>query len=725
MLRVLRSIPVLGIVITVLASVSFCSDTCGDISAPGERVIIVWNEDASDTDKSSLLENASFISEYDDSDFTIGTCTPAASALIKSSPLVSSFEPDSALNLCSLTYDPYSDTQWWLENTGSYKKLDPSGTSVNVTSTKGIDIDAEEGWAIYKSNISSAHPVIVAIIDTGIDYRHEDLADAMWVNEDEIPDNGIDDDNNGYIDDIYGWDFYNSDSSVCHYLEKDDGTVEADPADPDNHGTHIAGIIAARANNNVAISGIARYLRTSLMSLKIHGGPDRRGSVSDAVKAIRYAQAKGANVCNISWGSYSDSSALKAAIERSTMLFVCAAGNDGNDNDATPLYPAGYDLDNVLSVTYVDCDGRLSRDSCYGLKSVDIAAPSTDVCSTIVGSVGYLSGSSMAAPQVSAAAAILFSLKSNLSAKTVKDVILASARPLDSLSGKCTSGGMLNLKNCLENRNNLVRDTHFPEFTVTRSFSNGDINLTFDCTDDDEGSGINSLLYMLGSRSRNDFARGSMGTPIEGNSLTLKKGGFYTFCLYDNARNMTVKVIPVVDDMLPPVIEDASFIVSAKKNKFTITAKVTDSQSGLKSVKYLKGLRSVSDFLSDGTVLTPDSDNIVSFKETSPGVYTILATDYRGNKSLETIRTYIRTADSISLSDASLMLSVGDYFLIESSLSPYNSTDTVEFRSANENVAAVTNSGKITARGVGETTITAYATGGATATCTVTVTAAG
>ncbi|MCR5828804.1 MAG: S8 family serine peptidase [Lachnospiraceae bacterium] len=686
------------------------------------RSIITWKENTPLYEQEFLLNNCNFEIEYSDPDFSIGTFADSDSFnAAKESPYVLSVEADSPLEAQSLTDDPFSSTQWWLENTGTYTKADPSGSSYKITSTADIDIDAEEGWPLYKSSIGGAHEVTVAIIDTGIDYRHEDLKDAMWINEGEIPDNGIDDDHNGYVDDIYGWDFYNDEASVCHYVENGDGSYSADPNDRDDHGTHIAGIIVARANNQTAISGIARYLHTRVMALKIHGGPDRKGSVSDAVKAIRYAQSKGASVCNISWGSYTASSALETAIKRSTMLFVCAAGNYGNDNDITPLYPASFDLPNIISVAYVDSDGLLPSDSCFGATSVDLAAPSTDIYSTIVGSCGYMSGSSMAAPMVSAVSAILFSLRNNLTPISVKDVILRNTKPLDSLAGKCVSGGLLNLYRCMKAKDDLVRDKEAPTFTWTRSFTDGNIVLNFDATDGEDGSGVNSMFYMLGKREPSDFARGTEGTLIENNTLVLQKGGKHTIYVYDNTGNASTVTIPVIDDKLPPRITDVSFVVNNKRNKFTVTAKVSDNQSGLKSIKYLPGQCGVADFSSGGTVLKPDSDNIISFKTTKPGIYTILATDNRGNKALETVRTYVRTAQSITLSDSTLMLSVGDTFLINTSLSPNYSTDTVYFRSADEDVAAVTNSGKVTARGIGTTTITATATGGATATCTVTV----
>lgn len=701
-----------------------CSDSIYN-DAAAARYIVTFREGLEEQERVALLERTAFEYEYVDEDFAIGVCPKEYIGEIMASPDVVSVEADHELELCALTDDPYSGTEWWLENTGVYDKVDTAtGDIFQLTSEPDIDIDAEEGWRIYKSLVANAHVVTIAIIDTGVDYQHPDLAEAMWINENEIPDNGIDDDGNGFVDDVYGWDFYNNDNTVCHYTTTETGEMVADPEDPDNHGTHIAGIIISRANNQTGLTGVARYLRTNIMSLKIHGGPERKGSISDAVKAIKYAQAQGASVCNISWGSYSKSSSLETAIARSPMLFVCAAGNESNDNDINPLYPASLDLDNVISVSYVDCDGRLSWESSYGETSVDLAAPSSDIFSTTVGSYGYMSGSSMAAPQVSAVAAMLFSLKQGTTPASVKNVITTNVKKLPSLEGKCASGGILDLRFCMEHRDELITDKTAPSFTWTRNFVNDEISISF-ATDDGDGSGVCGLKYMLGKRESDDFVRGTEGTTITDDTLVLAKAGNYTVYIYDKAGNGIARTIRVYDDKIPPVIDDLTFTVNSKRNKFTITATVSDAQSGLRSVKYLRGKHAASDFLSSGTTLTPDEDNTISFKAKEPGLYTILATDYRGNKSLKTIRTYVRAANAISISDETLSLSIGDSFQLTTSLTPKLATDRVTFTSGNEDVVAVTVNGKVTARGKGKTTITATTESGLTATCKVTVRTAG
>jgi len=257
--------------------------------------------------------------------------------------------------------DEHFDKLWGLHNTG--KSI---GGSVGGND---VDIDAPEAWTITQG----AEDIVIAVIDTGIDITHPELEDRMWRNPGEIPGNKLDDDGNGYIDDVYGWDFYNNDASVF------------DSEAHDDHGTHVAGIIAAEANTQGVI-GVAPKVR--IMSLKFLG-PDG-GSTSDVIEAIAYAERMGVKVTNNSWGgSPKDAAdkdlALEYAIEHSKMLFVVAAGNESVDIDDPDTFvePAGYDGANILSVAAIGNVGFLSSFSNYGKISVDIAAPGTAIYSTI------------------------------------------------------------------------------------------------------------------------------------------------------------------------------------------------------------------------------------------------------------------------------------------------------------------------------------------------------
>ncbi len=237
---------------------------------------------------------------------------------------------------------------WW-DPSGNAATLQLRSTNNLSTAVAGIDVNVEEAWKRYNGGKRS---VIVAMLDTGIDYTHEDLAGAIWVNEDEIPGNGIDDDGNGYIDDVHGWNFY-------------DHTNQVYTGDEDSHGTHGAGTIAASSDNQIGISGIIPGERVKIMPVKALGGSDGSGTTASLIQAIHYAEANGASICNLSLSSSKNDRALYQAIAESNMLFIVAAGNDSANIDLSPTYPASYNLDNILSVANLCYDGALHHTSNY------------------------------------------------------------------------------------------------------------------------------------------------------------------------------------------------------------------------------------------------------------------------------------------------------------------------------------------------------------------------
>ena len=382
--------------------------------------------------------------------------------------------------------------QWGLKNDGIQSFSTSSGD--NVQSTAGVDIDAVEAWNTFKSN----EEVVVAVIDTGIDYKHEDLKNAMWKNPGEIAGNGKDDDGNGYVDDVYGWDFYHNDKSVCAYTSK--GTAKS--ADNDNHGTHCAGIIAATANNKVGIAGVASNVNVKIMAIKALGGVNRGTTTATLIKSIKYAMAMGADIINASWGggvSSKDDTALKKIIKRSGVLFVAAAGNSGKNNDEELCYPSCYstELSNVISVGSVDCDGSLSEFSNYGT-SVDILAPGAQIYSTKVGSYGYMSGTSMAAPMVAGVAAMLYAGKSYTYPKEVKNTILSTYKQLSTISSKKVAcPGVVDAYLAVLERNNLAQDKDAPNITELWSDYSGTVKIK---VNDLGSSGVSGIFYAKGNR---------------------------------------------------------------------------------------------------------------------------------------------------------------------------------------------------------------------------------
>ena len=252
-------------------------------------------------------------------------------------------------------------------------------------------IGSPKAWTEFTTGNRS---VLVAVIDTGVDYTHEDLAANMWKNPKEIEDNAIDDDNNGFIDDIYGWNFVGNNNN---------------PFDDNRHGTHVSGTIGALAGNGLGTIGVSP--KVSIMACKFLS-KDGWGTLDAAMKAITYAVANGAKVLNNSWGGGGFSQPLldtiKAA-ERSGVLFVAAAGNSNNDNDKNPMYPASYDAPNIVSVAATDTVDQKAFFSNFGKTTVDLGAPGVGVFSSLPNNLyGNLSGTSMATPHVSGLAAKLW-----------------------------------------------------------------------------------------------------------------------------------------------------------------------------------------------------------------------------------------------------------------------------------------------------------------------------
>lgn len=334
-------------------------------------------------------------------------------------PNVAYAEPDYLVNTCELPNDPRLSELWGMRNTGQ------------TGGTPGADIGAEQAWAIATGTTN----VIVAVIDTGIDYTHPDLAANMWVNEGEIPGNGIDDDGNGFVDDVHGYDFAYNDS---------------DPMDVRGHGTHCAGTIGAVGDNGVGVAGV--NWRVRLMAAKFLNDSGS-GYTSDAVDALEYAVANGAHISNNSWSGGGYSSTLKAAIEAAGAaghLFVAAAGNSGSNNDVDPHYPSSYDCENILAVASSDHNDNRSGFSCYGLTSVDIAAPGSSILSTVPGNgYGLKSGTSMATPHAAGVAALLKSQRMDVSHSELKQWLIDGVDQLPQWDGVVVSGGRLNVANSL------------------------------------------------------------------------------------------------------------------------------------------------------------------------------------------------------------------------------------------------------------------------------------
>lgn len=325
-------------------------------------------------------------------------------------------EPNYIVHATKTPNDPQFGQLWGLNNTGQ-----GGGTA-------DADVDAPEGW----DRTTGSKSVVVAVIDTGVDYNHPDLAANMWTNPGEIPGNGIDDDNNGYVDDVHGYDFFNKDG---------------DPMDDVDHGTHCSGTIGGVGDNGVGVAGVNWNVK--IMALKFIGPAG--GTDAGAIEAIEYALKMGVRVSNNSWGGGGYSQALYDAIKKARdqgHLFIAAAGNDGTDNDTIPSYPATYDLENIISVAASDRNDALAGFSCYGKTTVDLSAPGVAIFSTMPNSqYGLMDGTSMATPHVTGVAAWILGQSPNMSYSDVKALILNNVDPVAGLAGRVLTGGRLNMGN--------------------------------------------------------------------------------------------------------------------------------------------------------------------------------------------------------------------------------------------------------------------------------------
>ncbi|HET9482029.1 MAG TPA: S8 family serine peptidase, partial [Candidatus Polarisedimenticolia bacterium] len=296
--------------------------------------------------------------------------------------------------------------------------------------TNDADIDADQAWGVT----TGSHSVVVGIIDTGVDYTHPDLAANIWTNPGEIPGNMIDDDLNGFVDDIHGYDFVNND---------------ADPFDDNGHGTHCAGTIGAVGNNGIGVVGV--NWNVSIMGLKFLSASGS-GSTANAVRAVNYATQMGADLTSNSWGGGGASPDLQAAIAAAGLdeiPFVAAAGNNGTNNDTSPHYPSNYNLPNVISVAASDHNDAPASFTNYGPTTVHIAAPGVNILSTQPGNrYQLLSGTSMATPHVAGVVALLKSRLPNIPAAQVRTALMIAADPVAPFgpggSKPIISGGRLN-----------------------------------------------------------------------------------------------------------------------------------------------------------------------------------------------------------------------------------------------------------------------------------------
>jgi subtilisin family serine protease len=437
-----------------------------------------------------------------------GASVPGAVRRLSANPEVRFAEPNYFRYAEAIPNDPFLDDLWGLHNLGQ------------TGGTADADIDAFEAWDVTTG--SSA--VVIGVIDSGVDYTHEDLAANIWINpgEDQPPlgvvgeedFNDVDDDNNGYMDDIRGWDFRNDDN---------------DPMDDYDHGTHVAGTIGAVGNNGIGVVGVNWNVKIMpLKFLSAYGS----GSTADAIEAINYAASFGVPITSNSYGGGKNSKAEKDAIRDSGALFVASAGNSGSNRK---MYPAGYPLDNIVAVAATDHDDELWLGSNYG-GWVHLAAPGVNVLSTVPEAIdpnkyASFTGTSMACPHVSGTAGLILAEFPWETVQQVKSRILDNVDVLPGLSGKVATDGRLNANGALggSGPTDTIPPDPITDLQVTGTTSDS-VTLEWTATGDD-GSDGTAYLYDLRYRTDGPLTEGNWdtSTQVSGEPLPQPSGSHESF----------------------------------------------------------------------------------------------------------------------------------------------------------------------------------------------------
>ena len=437
--------------------------------------------------------------------------------------------------------DPLMADLWNMLNTGQ------TGGTVDA------DIDADMAWGVS----TGSHDVVVAVIDTGIDYNHPDLAANVWTNPGEIPGNGIDDDGNGYIDDIHGWDWVNDDN---------------DPFDDHGHGTHTSGTIGAVGDNGIGVVGV--NWNVSIMGLKFldAGGS---GTTEDAVSAVEYATMMGVDLTSNSWGGGGFSQALYdviAAAGAADQLFIAAAGNGGTDTDLNPHYPSSYDLANIISVAMTDHNDDYDSLSNWGAVSVDLAAPGSEVLSTLPGnSYGYGSGTSMATPHVAGVAALIRAVSPGVPSAQIKTLIMNSADDVTNPAKPTVTNARLNAFFAIADPDD-IPPAPITDLATADPTSNT-IGLSWTATGDDGTDGtatyyevrystdpIDDTNWDMAALAPNAPPPAPSGTPESMEVTGLDANTFYYFAIkaFDEWANASDLGANATGTTLPPPTADAS-----------------------------------------------------------------------------------------------------------------------------------------------------------------------
>ena len=464
-------------------------------AVPGQ-VIVKFEEDATEAEEADARRDEGLVKEDEleliDAEVVEVRGQSAEQAVrdLERRPDVEYAEPDYIRRPTGYADEPRFRELWGLNNTGQ---------SVNGTAgSSDVDLNGPEASTVTQGNAN----LVVAVIDDGVDFTHPDLAGRKWVNPGESgtdtrgrnkATNRVDDDKNGYVDDVNGWDFVNNDNTVHN-------------SSADTHGTHVAGTIAASVNG-AGVVGVAPNVK--IMALNFLGSGPNPGLVSDEIEAIEYATKMGVRISNNSYGAAGFVQAEKDAIDASGQLFVAAAGNGSinNDTSANRSYPASYTSPNILSVAAIDNGGGMPKFSNFGAASVDIAAPGVSILSTVPGRThAYYNGTSMATPHATGVGALAASANPALLGNPagLKKAIMDSGKPAPSTAGRTVTGDMVDARGVTGAASTTqspapgTQDTVAPRGRVTINGGaartrSAKVTLSFSASDNAGGTGVRQM----------------------------------------------------------------------------------------------------------------------------------------------------------------------------------------------------------------------------------------
>ena len=606
-----------------------------------------------------------------------------------------------------------SGEQWALENDGTFEAPDEAEEDADIKAVEDIDLNAEGAWKqINESQHISdeSNQVIVAVVDTGIDYTHDELKDVIWQNEDESV-NKADSDKNGYKDDIRGWNFESARGSN-------------DVSDDNGHGTAVAGVIAA-ANDNKGIVGIASNINIRIMPVK---SIDSEGSatMSNLIAGMKYADQNGASICNCSWGGESNAweifqnTLMEQVIVNSNMLFVAASGNESDNIDRTEYIPASFSADNFITVGSIEWDGSLSWFSNYGASSMEVCAPGAAIY-TLKSGGGYVCewGTSFSAPYVVGVAALAQAASNSSDGKILKSLICNSdtVKEISGLSMYCSYSG--------------IPDA---EKVVNAALLYREMNETAEASPSPSVSETPTSTPQITETPYNDYTE----MPVETSDAsatstpTITEEPQVTSSPAENTDMPTVTVAPTegpVSTISPEqdtLSEKKDVDITVKNNIYKGYArKINVKLNGdILQVKYSKGKKDLSYFNKFGNDYENINKNNFNITAYQPGWYSVYVKTTDGN---ETIKNIFANVKIIKISKTKLKLKEGAEYKLTASIKnkekyPERLTGNIYFKTSNKKIVSVnSNTGKIKVKSKGKAFITAYMKNGKSAKCKVVV----